>query len=126
MSGGLYSMEAKNFDTELDLTKVKPYGDTMNDGKTQVNPSLLFAGIDNALDDVSGLLSSMSNVSLSVLSEMIDNQEVLNQQYEIVGDVGYWPTEYNEVVLVVDKNNELNKKAAEVKKIAAWRVLKEK
>ena len=40
MSGGLYSMEAKNFDTELDLTKVKPYGDTMNDGKTQLSFTL--------------------------------------------------------------------------------------
>ena len=29
---GLYSMEAKEFDQTLDLTKLKPYGDTMNDG----------------------------------------------------------------------------------------------
>ena len=36
MSGGLYSMEGKDFDKTLDLTKIKPYGDTMNDGKTQL------------------------------------------------------------------------------------------
>jgi len=33
MAGGLYSMSAKDFDQTLDLAKVKPYGDTMNDGK---------------------------------------------------------------------------------------------
>ena len=32
MSEGLYSMEAKDFDKTLDFTKIKPYGDTMNDG----------------------------------------------------------------------------------------------
>jgi Predicted cobalamin binding protein len=40
MSGGLYSMQAKDFDKTLDLTKVKPYGDTMNDGKVQVSFTL--------------------------------------------------------------------------------------
>ena len=33
MSGGLYSMESKDFDRTLDLSQVKPYGDTMNDGR---------------------------------------------------------------------------------------------
>lgn len=40
MSGGLYSMEAKEFDTTLDMKAVKPYGDTMNDGKTQLSFTL--------------------------------------------------------------------------------------
>jgi len=40
MSGGLYSMDAKDFDKTLDLTKVKPYGDTMNDGKVQLSFTL--------------------------------------------------------------------------------------
>lgn len=40
MSGGLYSMEEKDFDQTLDLTKVKPYGDTMNDGKVQLSFTL--------------------------------------------------------------------------------------
>ncbi|MBP5613387.1 MAG: cobalamin-dependent protein [Bacteroidales bacterium] len=33
-------MEAKDFDKTLDLTKVKPYGDTMNDGKVQLSFTL--------------------------------------------------------------------------------------
>ena len=40
MSGGLYSMEGRDFDQTLDMTKVKPYGDTMNDGKTQLSFTL--------------------------------------------------------------------------------------
>jgi len=40
MSGGLYSTESKEFDKTLNLTKLKPYGDTMNDGKVQVSLTL--------------------------------------------------------------------------------------
>jgi len=40
MSGGLYSTESKCYDKTLDLTKVKPYGDTMNDGKVQLSFTL--------------------------------------------------------------------------------------
>ncbi|WP_454055567.1 lysine 5,6-aminomutase subunit beta [Clostridium sp. Marseille-Q7071] len=40
MSGGLYSTDNKDFDKSLDLTKLKPYGDTMNDGKVQVSFTL--------------------------------------------------------------------------------------
>ena len=40
MSAGLYSMQAKDFDKTLDLTKIKPYGDTMNDGKVQLSFTL--------------------------------------------------------------------------------------
>ena len=36
MSSGLYSTEKRDFDTTLDLTKLRPYGDTMNDGKVQM------------------------------------------------------------------------------------------
>ena len=40
MSSGLYDMSAKDFDKNLDLTKLKPYGDTMNDGKVQLSFTL--------------------------------------------------------------------------------------
>ena len=40
MGSGLYNMHKADFDTTLDLTKIKPYGDTMNDGKTQVSFTL--------------------------------------------------------------------------------------
>ena len=37
---GLYNMSKSDFDTTLDLTKIKPYGDTMNDGKMQLSFTL--------------------------------------------------------------------------------------
>ncbi|PID82182.1 MAG: hypothetical protein CSB16_02610 [Clostridiales bacterium] len=40
MSSGLYNMNKKKFDTTLDLKALKPYGDTMNDGKVQVSFTL--------------------------------------------------------------------------------------
>ncbi|MBQ1805489.1 MAG: hypothetical protein II010_06255, partial [Oscillospiraceae bacterium] len=40
MSSGLYDMSEKNFDKTLDLTMLKPYGDTMNDGKVQLSFTL--------------------------------------------------------------------------------------
>jgi beta-lysine 5,6-aminomutase beta subunit len=40
MGGGQYSTEKKEFDKNLDLTRIKPYGDTMNDGKVQVSFTL--------------------------------------------------------------------------------------
>ncbi|MDR0927973.1 MAG: cobalamin-dependent protein [Ignavibacteria bacterium] len=40
MSAGLYSTEAKSFDQTLDLHKIKPYGDTINDGKVQLSFTL--------------------------------------------------------------------------------------
>ena len=39
MSSGLYNTHKTDFDTTLDLTKIKPYGDTMNDGKVQLYAS---------------------------------------------------------------------------------------
>ena len=40
MSGGLYDMSVKSFDRTLDLTRIKAYGDTMNDGKVQLSFTL--------------------------------------------------------------------------------------
>ena len=43
-------MEEKNKDTNLDMTKIKPYGDTMNDGKTQVSFTLPVPCNDEAIE----------------------------------------------------------------------------
>lgn len=40
MGSGLYNMHKSDIDTTLDLTKLRPYGDTMNDGKVQVGFTL--------------------------------------------------------------------------------------
>ncbi len=57
----------------------------------------------------SGMLSSFSN--LKVWSEMLPDKDgngindIVYDQYELV--YGNWPSEYNDVLLVLDKNNEI-------------------
>jgi beta-lysine 5,6-aminomutase beta subunit len=48
VGGGLYSTEKKDFDKTLDPTRIKPYGDTMNDGKVQVSFTLPIEDNDKA------------------------------------------------------------------------------
>ena len=59
MSEGLYSMEAKDFDKTLDLTKIKPYGDTMNDGKVQLSFTLPVSCGAEAIEAAKQLLKRM-------------------------------------------------------------------
>lgn len=59
MSGGLYSTEKKDYDKHLDLTKVKPYGDTMNDGKVQVSFTLPVPDGDKAAEAAKALAKKM-------------------------------------------------------------------
>lgn len=59
MSGGLYSMQSKDFDKTLDLTKVKPYGDTMNDGKVQLSFTLPVPIGAEAIEAAKQLLKQM-------------------------------------------------------------------
>lgn len=59
MSGGLYSTDQKGFDQTLDLTKVKPYGDTMNDGKTQLSFTLPVPCNDEAIEAAKLLMKKM-------------------------------------------------------------------
>jgi len=59
MSGGLYSTQSKEFDKTLDLTKVKPYGDTMNDGKVQLSFTLPVPAGAEATEAAKQLLKNM-------------------------------------------------------------------
>ncbi|MCL2435889.1 MAG: cobalamin-dependent protein, partial [Lentimicrobiaceae bacterium] len=51
--------EAPNFDKTLDLTKVKPYGDTMNDGKIQLSFTLPVPAGDEAIEAAKQLLKKL-------------------------------------------------------------------
>lgn len=59
MSSGLYSTDKKDFDKSLDLTRVKPYGDTMNDGKVQVSFTLPVEDSDRAVEAALELAKKM-------------------------------------------------------------------
>jgi beta-lysine 5,6-aminomutase beta subunit len=52
-------MSDKEFDKTLDLTKVKPYGDTMNDGKVQLSFTLPVPASAEATEAAKQLLKSM-------------------------------------------------------------------
>lgn len=59
MSGGLYSTEVRDYDTNLDLTKLRPYGDTMNDGKVQVSFTLPVKDDERGVEAAIQLAKSM-------------------------------------------------------------------
>ena len=77
------------------------------DGKVQVSPTEIFDNMGDAFSGISEMMETMGG--MGVMSEMINNQELLDQQYELVGENSHWPTSANEVVLVVNKNNQISK-----------------
>ena len=99
-----------NYNLNINLYKE----DTSN-GVVQVNPSTvmnalgmgdMFEARDNSsMSSMFGSsMTSMSNTD--VWEEMLDNEELLHSQYDLVA--GSWPTNYNEVVLIVNDNNEIS------------------
>lgn len=85
-----------------------------NEDKTyqQVNPSKVFdeLGFGEMMESrqsASSMMSgSMAMTQTDVWTEMLDNQNLLQSQYDVLA--GKWPTKYNEVVLIVDENNEIS------------------
>lgn len=59
MSSGLYSTSKRDFDLTLDPTAVKPYGDTMNDGKVQLSFTLPLSTDARAVEAAKELLLKM-------------------------------------------------------------------
>ena len=74
-----------------------------SDGKTQVNPTTIFDNMGDAFAGVGDMIGG----GMNILSEMIDNDQLLDQQYEVIA--GEWADEANEVVLVVNRNNQISK-----------------
>ena len=80
------------------------------DGKTQVSPTKIFDNMGDAFSGISEMMElSGSSAMFNVMSEMINNQELLDEQYELVGENSHWPTNAHEVVLVVNGNNQISK-----------------
>ena len=87
------------------------------EGTTRLNPTSMFESLmpEGASDAVAnapgGMSSGMTSMmatsgSMDIWQEMIDNRELMEQQYEVIA--GRWPEEKHEVVLVVDERNEVN------------------
>ena len=84
--------------------------DTSN-GVEQLNPSTMFDSIyGEGVTSTSSAMSSGMGMGMfsnsSVWNQLLGNQQVLDEQYDVLA--GHWPENYNEVVLVVDKNNEVD------------------
>lgn len=76
-------------------------------GIIQVNPSTLFEdmGMTNAMYD-SQLMSNVVSSSYDTWTELLDNDKLLNEQYKVLA--GRMPNAYNEVVVMVNKDNEIS------------------
>jgi beta-lysine 5,6-aminomutase beta subunit len=59
MGGGPYSIENKKFDKNIDLTRIKPYGDTINDGKVQLSFTLPIDHDEKAVEAAKELVEKM-------------------------------------------------------------------
>lgn len=64
----------------------------------KLNPSNLFSSIYGS----NNMLSSYSSMA-SIFSQMIDNQETLNEQYDLLA--GHWPKKYDEMIIVLSEPN---------------------
>ena len=107
-----------SYDVPLDI-----YSTDTSDGVTQLNPSSVMENMYGMSVSGDGMMSAgMQNTS--VWSRLFDNRQMLDEQYDLIA--GSWADNYNEVMLVVDENNEIDdytlyslgfKDPAEVKKI---------
>lgn len=86
------------------------YGSNTDEKIEKLNPSALFEGM---ISDSYSEAISPSDYMLDVWQEMISSKDggsispLITEQYEIVEGGGRWPSNYNEVVLAVNENNEI-------------------
>lgn len=100
-----------SYDLDLQL-----YSPNTEDGIVQVNPSNLsqMSGVESTnVSEVTGPPTSVGDMTAymsfgNVFQEMLDNPELLKNQYDVLA--GRMPKEgaYDELVLVVDENNEIS------------------
>ena len=106
--------DIKSYVSDIQYSYDVPLNIYMNDtsnGVEQLNPSTMFDSIygEGATSTSSAMSSGMGMgmfSNSSVWNQLLGNQQVLDEQYDVLA--GHWPENYNEVVLVVDKNNEVD------------------
>lgn len=95
-----YTSDIKySYEVQLNL-----YKDT-SDKIVKVNPTTVYDSIGMSTSNISSVYSSMMSNN-NVFTEMLDNESLNKQQYDLVA--GKWPKKYNELVLIVDKNNHIS------------------
>lgn len=116
MSSKVQSNNLKSFKEYIEKNKEINKYTTSIDYKYNIELQLYKSDIEDKIVKVNPntILSTMGITDMQasyfmfkdVFSEIIDNDELNNQMYEIVS--GRMPKKYNEVVLVVDKNNRIS------------------
>ncbi len=103
-----YTSDIKySYSTVMNIYKENDEGEII-----QVNPSQVYEalGMGSQISDMqSSSIGSMSPIMSStsnMWSEMIDNQDILDAQYDVIA--GRMPENYNEIVVVVNKYNEID------------------
>ena len=76
MSSGLYNTSSKNFDKSLDLTRLRAYGDTMNDGKVQLSFTLPVKNDDRGEEAARQLARAMG-----IEEPSVSHREPLDSEY---------------------------------------------
>ena len=92
-------------------TTLRVYGSDTADGVMAVNPSPLFDTIMGTFyntDTLTGMagFGGMISGGLDIWQPLLDDPELMETQYDVIA--GHWPEKYDEVVLIVDENNEIN------------------
>lgn len=101
--------ELKELTTDIQYSYSAPltvYKADTSDKVVQVNPSTLLQDTGFYSEEQIESMSSIGMANADVWSEMIDNEELIKNQYDVIA--GKLPEKYNEIVLVVDEYNELN------------------
>ncbi len=80
-------------------TTLQIYKSDTSDGIVQLNPSSILSSVTG-----SSLISSLSMTS--IFTELIDDEELLQSQYEVVA--GKWPENYDECVLILSNANQIS------------------
>ncbi len=90
-------------------TTINVYKADTSDSVTQVNPNKIMEMLgfnQMANSSLSMGMASSSMAGTDVWQELLDNEELLSKQYDVIA--GRMPSAYNEVVIIADKNNEIN------------------
>ncbi|MBQ8333669.1 MAG: ABC transporter ATP-binding protein/permease [Clostridia bacterium] len=102
--GGSVSAVAYGYNLPLNLYSVT---DKDEDGMpVSLDPTEMFGAMMMGGSSQSAMGGGMMSTGLTIWQEMIDNPDLMAQQYDIIA--GEWPDEWNEVVLVVDEHYRVN------------------
>ena len=79
-----------------------------SDGVTRLNPSTIMESMygGSGSNSSQGAMPAAMYTNANVWSQLLGNNELLDSQYDMVA--GNWPAGYDEVVLVIDENNEVD------------------